>query len=201
MKSKKPISLTHRISSVTNSFVQCLLPDTAPSASETAAALHALGQEPGETVCVYCGVPANDADHLRPLVKYRRPTGYLNEARNRVPACSICNTSKGGQEWRQWMEGSAKQGLRGRGFSDAFIAERIAVLERFIAWGNVVRIDFEHIIGAERWIRYWNRLNDIEQLMIEAQREAALMRADISWSCGEHLYDDASSKHCTTCRR
>lgn len=180
MKAKRPIKLGHRVSTVTNSFVQCLLPDVAPSAEETRQALAVLGQEPDRTYCVYCGVPAADADHLRPLVRHRRPTGFLNDYRNRVPACGTCNTSKGGQDWRTWMRGPAAQGLRARGFSDKQIEARVSVLERFEAWASATPVDFERIVGAERWSAYWNRLDQIEEMMMDAQAEGTLLRAVIS---------------------
>lgn len=77
------------------------------------------------------------------------------------------------------MKGTAKQGLRSRGFGDAFIEDRVAVLDAFVAWGDVKSIDFEQLVGSQRWTSYWDKLTTIENLMIEAQIEATRIRSEI----------------------
>ena len=58
-----------------------------------------LGEEGAR--CAYCGDKASDWDHLRPLVVKRRPTGFISEIANLVPACGKCNQSKGNSPWRE----------------------------------------------------------------------------------------------------
>ena len=88
MKFRPPLKITSRTSSITNSFVQAIIPNVKPTETELEEALAVLGMSLKNRSCVYCGVSATDWDHLRPLVKYKRPTGFLNEARNLVPSCA-----------------------------------------------------------------------------------------------------------------
>jgi len=39
--------------------------------------------------CSYCGTPATEWDHLRPLVMNKKPTGYISEIHNLVPASPV----------------------------------------------------------------------------------------------------------------
>jgi hypothetical protein len=89
MKFRKPLTITSRTSSITNSFVQAIIPDIEPTQEEWVEALQVLGMTPDGITCVYCGAAATDWDHLRPLVRNKRPTGYINEIRNRVPSCGL----------------------------------------------------------------------------------------------------------------
>ena len=54
--------------------------------------------------CVYCGKPATHLDHLYPLIKDQKPTGYYSEIGNFVPCCSECNQKKGNKYWHQFMK-------------------------------------------------------------------------------------------------
>src|ERR1700686_3805297 len=103
MKLPRPLKITSRSSSITNSFVQAIVPTIDPSSEEIVEALRILGMSPESMACVYCGARTTDWDHLRPLVKNKRPTGYISEIRNLVPACGPCNQSKGASDWRTWI--------------------------------------------------------------------------------------------------
>jgi 5-methylcytosine-specific restriction endonuclease McrA len=107
MKQRPPLKITSRTSSITNSFVQAIIPAVAFSADEQREALAHLGMTPDDLHCAYCGAVTTDWDHLRPLVKKKRPTGYISEIRNLVPSCGPCNQSKGASDWRVWMTGKA----------------------------------------------------------------------------------------------
>src|SRR5262245_49836790 len=107
MKLRKPLTITSRTSSITNCFVQSIIPSIPATDGELDEALAILGMARDRITCAYCGATATDWDHLRPLVKNRRPTGYLDEVRNRVPSCNRCNQSKSGTEWRAWILGNA----------------------------------------------------------------------------------------------
>lgn len=48
--------------------------------------------------CAYCLAPAQEADHLEPLVR-----GGSDTPANIVPACRFCNRSKGPRTLLQWM--------------------------------------------------------------------------------------------------
>ena len=66
----------------------------------------------GACVCAYFGGPRTEWDHFRPLVTSQRPTGYITEIANLVPACGKCNQSKGSKPWREWITSKAKRSPR-----------------------------------------------------------------------------------------
>src|SRR5687767_102420 len=88
-------TMMSRKSSITNAFVNSLIPVIEPSAAEIAEALTILGMTVEDVRCAYCGDVASEWDHLRPLVVGRRPTGFISEIGNLVPSCGKCNQSKG----------------------------------------------------------------------------------------------------------
>jgi len=176
---RKLLKITSRVSSITNSFVQAIIPHVEPTDAERAEALAVLGQSDasGSLECVYCGAPASDWDHFRPLVRNKRPTGYINEIRNLVPSCGPCNQSKSGQDWKRWMDGTAKGSPRSRGVKD--IAQRIERLLAFEEWGDVHPIDLKALAGESQWNAYWEHLAEIERRMFAAQGEAERLQAAI----------------------
>lgn len=155
MKFRKTLKITSRTSSVTNGFVQAIIPCLEPTDAERTEAFLVLGIDSGNPTCVYCGSPATDWDHLRPLVKGKRPTGYFT---------GIQNLAKGSPKSR-----------RIAGF-----ASRIAALESFEAWSRHDPIEMREIVGSETWDSYWARLETIERQMHDAQREAVVIRAKIA---------------------
>lgn len=174
MKFRKTLKVTSRVSSVTNGFVQAIIPCVEPTELERAEALAVLGMAPGLETCVYCGARATDWDHLRPLVRGKRPTGYCNDVRNLVPSCGPCNQSKSGQNWEQWISGTSKGSPKTRGVTD--LAGRIEALKRFEDWSAHVALDMRGLVGDAVWDAYWKRLEAIELQMHEAQREAMVIR-------------------------
>ena len=167
MKFRRPLKITSRSSSITNSFVQAIIPTVRPTDAELGMALNELGMTFDTRACVYCGVSATDWDHLRPLVKGKRPTGFLNEARNLVPSCGPCNQSKSGAYWKDWMEGNAPGSPKRRGVKD--VAQRIATLAKFEEWGNLAPFPIQSAVTAEKWAAYWAALQEIQDKMSEAQ--------------------------------
>ncbi|MEJ1089056.1 HNH endonuclease [Microbacterium sp. Mu-80] len=171
------VRITGRSSSITNSFVNGIVPIIKPTAEQVDEALAVLGMEDG-VVCAYCGDTATEWDHLRPLVREQKPTGYIHEIHNLVPACGKCNQSKGNQEWRTWMFGPARLSPATRGI--AGLAQRAEVLERYAQWGEPTRVDFADAAGHELWEKHWANHAAILQLMREAESTAALIRARIA---------------------
>lgn len=178
MRARKPLKITSRTSSVTNGFVQAILPDSVVTQIDLDQIRIQVGQADGPLECVYCGRPATDWDHLRPLVSGKRPTGFLNEARNLVPSCGPCNQSKGGQEWRRWMMGTAIGSPKNKDVAD--VDTRVSLLERFERWGNAAPVDFVSIVGPDLWDRYWDKLEEIERLMHAAQIDADVIKRMIA---------------------
>src|ERR1700722_10343907 len=111
-------SMTSRKTSITNAFVSSIIPVVKPTDEEIAQALAVLGMTYETVSCVYCGDKCNAWDHLQPLVVNRRPTGYISEIANLVPACQPCNSSKGNARWRDWMAGKASQSPTTRGIKN-----------------------------------------------------------------------------------
>jgi hypothetical protein len=177
MKFKKPLKITSRSSSVTNGFVQAIIPSVEPTPEKRTEALAQLGMTNDAITCIYCGAFATDWDHLRPLVRKKRPTGYINEVRNLVPSCGPCNQSKSGSDWRRWMVSAARGSPKAKGVTD--LDERIARLEAFEAWGKVEPLDLRDLAGAAEWEAYWQRLATIEREMQEAQLQASELQAAI----------------------
>jgi hypothetical protein len=177
MKQRPPLKITSRTSSITNSFVQAIIPALAFSPDEQREALSHLGMILEDLHCVYCGAATTDWDHLRPLVKNKRPTGYISEIRNLVPSCGPCNQSKGASDWRVWMTGKARGSPTTR--SIAGVQERVARLAGFEAWGNVRPIAFEELISKAAWDGYWAQLDVVLDSMRAAQVKAAIVREEI----------------------
>jgi 5-methylcytosine-specific restriction endonuclease McrA len=84
-----------------------IIPVHAPTPEDELEALAVLEMSPEEICCAYCGDPHTEWDHLRSIIREKKPTGYITEIANLVPACGKCNQSKGGNHWRDWMLGSA----------------------------------------------------------------------------------------------
>lgn len=175
MKSRRPLTITSRTSSITNSFVQAILPSIEPSEKERNEAYKILEINPQKITCVYCGARATDWDHLRPLVRNKRPTGYINDVRNRVPSCAPCNQSKGAADWWKWMHSAARGSPRTKGVRD--IKLRMKRLERFEKWGRVEPLPLRDLVGPKKWDAYWSDLDVIVKKMFEAQAHAARVRA------------------------
>ena len=178
-----PVKILGRTSSITNSFVNGIIPVIQPTDAEIIEALTLLDMTPETKCCAYCGDDSTEWDHLLPIVKDRRPTGQISQIRNLVPACGKCNQSKGNKAWRDWMLGPAKRSPKTRGISD--LAERIARLETFEAWGQTKPMDIAVIVGAENWDAHWRNLDAIVSRMREAQAHAEILRVRLKSELGE----------------
>lgn len=170
-------TMVSRKSSITNAFVNSIIPVIPPSQEEVLAALGILGIDPEDLRCAYCGDRASEWDHLRPLVVNRRPTGFISEIANLVPSCGKCNQSKGNQNWRAWMLGKAYLSPAARGVAD--LAERVQRLEEYEKWREVLPIDFEAIVGPEAWARYWEDCESVVTALRQSQELANKLKAEI----------------------
>ena len=98
------MSVTGRSSSITNAFIDAIIPAVDPTEEEKLEALRILQIDPKDIRCAYCGDKATEWDHLRPIITIQEPTGYITEIANLVPSCGKCNQSKGnhtgGSGWR-----------------------------------------------------------------------------------------------------
>jgi hypothetical protein len=160
-------SMKSRKTSITNAFVSAIIPVVRPTPEEIAEALAVLGMTADKVTCIYCGDKCNAWDHLRPLVIGRRPTGYISEIANLVPACQPCNSSKGNSPWRDWMTGNAPQSPKNRGVAD--VQSRMERLAAFERWRQPTYVDFAAIVGREEYEKYWLELDRIISEMEKSQ--------------------------------
>jgi len=184
-KMPNAVKITGRTSSITNSFVNGIIPVINPSESEINKALEILEMTPETVCCAYCGDAMTEWDHFRPLVVDKQPTGYITEIHNLVPACSKCNQSKGNSNWETWMRGSAKQSPATRRIKD--MEHRIELLRNYEKWDSPkypTRIDIQKIIGDEKWKKHWDNCNEIKRLMNESQALSNEIQNDIKKSIG-----------------
>jgi len=172
------MKITGRSSSITNAFINSIIPVVPPSAGDVQQALEILGMTPDTFQCAYCGSVASEWDHLRPLVKDKKPTGYISEIHNLVPSCGKCNQSKGNKEWKTWMLSTAKLSPTARGIKD--IPERVQRLEAYENSKTPTKMDFSAIVGQEIWARHQNNLERVQSLMRESQELAAMINAEVA---------------------
>ena len=166
-KMPKAVKIIGRTSSITNSFVNGIIPVIEPTEEEIKEALSILGMNKDTICCSYCGDRYTEWDHLRPLVINKTATGYVSEIHNLVPACGKCNQSKGNQYWLAWMYGNAKLSPATRKIQD--IDERSKRLKEYENWGTPLKVDIESIIGKYKWQQHWENCEKITSLMHESQ--------------------------------
>ncbi|MCK8476039.1 HNH endonuclease [Microbacterium aurugineum] len=172
----KPVRIMGRSSSITNSFVNGIIPVVVPTEAEVRAALEILGML-DRVSCSYCGDTSTEWDHLRPLVSNQRPTGYISEIHNLVPACGKCNQSKGNKDWLTWMCSSAPLSPKSRGVPD--IEDRIARLQEYERQASPTRVDFEAAVGPDLWQQHWAHHKHLLELMRAADQDAQEIRARV----------------------
>lgn len=172
-----PVSITGRSSTITNSFVNGIIPVFPPSVEEIVEALSVLGMSVEEVCCAYCGGPFTEWDHLRPLVKAKRPTGYVSEIANLVPACGKCNQSKGGSDWRTWLIGGARLSPTTKGIAN--LEEKVARLEAYEQWREPRKVDFSTAAGEALWTQHWQNHERMLALMKECEVTASQIRAAV----------------------
>ena len=173
-----PVSVLGRSSSITNSFINGIIPSRYPSEEEVAEALSLLHLDPTDLRCAYCGDKSTEWDHLRPLISGQDPTGYISEIQNLVPACGKCNQSKGNSHWRSWMLGNAKLCPRVRCIADLEI--RIARLEKFEQWREPTKLNIPEVVGEELWREYKANWRQLLDAMRNSQELSHRLKAKLS---------------------
>jgi hypothetical protein len=173
----KLIKIIGRSSSITNAFINSIIPVIYPTENEIKHALQILEIDLENVECAYCGEIASEWDHLRPLVKNQKPTGYISEIKNLVPACGKCNQSKGNKNWNVWISSDAKLSPKSKGVAD--LKERIKRLEKYEKWGDPKNIDFEKLVGKKLWNLHWQNWTSILEKMKETQSLAEIINKKI----------------------
>ncbi len=165
-----PVKIKARSSSITNAFVNGIIPTVDPTEEQIDEVLNILGMTRETICCSYCGDKYTEWDHFRPLILNKKPTGYISEIYNLVPACGKCNQSKGNKNWKTWMFSDATLSPKTRGVKD--IKERAKRLQNFEDkyTNQLIKVDFESIVGSEMWNEHWNNHKRIISLFDESQR-------------------------------
>ncbi len=172
-----PMKITGRSSSITNAFINSIIPVVIPSAEEVKKALTILGMTPETFQCAYCGNKATEWDHLRPLVKNKMPTGYISEIHNLIPSCGKCNQSKGNKDWKAWMLSDATLSPTSRGIKD--IPQRIKRIEDYEKFHTPTKMDFASIVGTDVWTQHQCNLEKVQLILRESQVLATKINAEV----------------------
>jgi 5-methylcytosine-specific restriction endonuclease McrA len=172
-----PGNIAGRSSSITNAFFNAIIPIVTPSEDEELEALSILQMDPTDIRCAYCGDKSTEWDHLRPIITDQKPTGFITEIANLVPACGKCNQSKGKADWRTWMRSSARLSPTTRGKTD--VETRIARLASYEQWRQPTKIPFEKIVNGDLWQSHQTNLSSVIDLLKESQKLAKEIRTAV----------------------
>jgi len=172
------MSVTGRSSSITNAFINAIIPIVEPTQEEELEALRILQLDPEDIRCAYCGDKSTEWDHFRPIISNQEPTGYITEIANLVPSCGKCNQSKGKSHWLVWIESGARLSPKSRGVPD--LNSRIERLKMFEAWRQPRKIDFATVVGPEMWRRHRENWRSVLELLKKSQKLAAEIRMIIA---------------------
>ncbi len=173
-----PMSVMGRSSSITNAFVNAIIPVIEPTEEEELEALRILQIDPTDIRCAYCGDKYTEWDHLRPIISNQEPTGYITEIANLVPSCGKCNQSKGKSYWRTWMEGNARLSPKSRGVSN--LADRVARLQKYEAWREPRKLDFAKVAGPKLWELHRKNWRNVLDLLKTSQEIANEIRSIVA---------------------
>jgi hypothetical protein len=174
------MTIAGRSSSITNAFVNAIIPTVFPTESEVAEALAVLGMSPDDVRCAYCGDRYTEWDHLRSLVVDQKPTGYISELANLVPSCGKCNQSKGKKPWRQWLRSKAPRCPGMRGIAD--LEARMMRLEAYEERSPATHFDFQAIVGEELWLEHWENWRETLDQLRKSQSHAEKLKTRIAAS-------------------
>lgn len=199
MKTKSPfrmpkaVKITGRSSSITNSFVNGIIPRIKPTEEQIIAALAVLGMDENNVACAYCGDAITEWDHLNPLVIDKQATGFISEIQNLVPSCGKCNQSKGNKNWKAWMLSDAPNSPTSKRIPD--LQERIERLEEYERLFTPHKLDFEKIVGPELWKEHWANNEAIQEMMRESQRLSEKIRCLIAEKATGTKSSDQPQRH------
>lgn len=156
------VKITGRTSSITNSFVNGIIPIIKPTEEEVKKALVELEMSDGIR-CAYCGGKYSEWDHFHPIVDDKKPSGYISEINNLVPCCSFCNSKKGNKDWREYMDKvrdhDGQKERRRELLEEYERKDRIKISEE----------EFKSICGEEDWAEHWDNLDKLVEQMRKYQ--------------------------------
>lgn len=173
-------TIKSRTSTIAKSLATSIIPRIEPTQDEINR-VKAFFPVDGELKlkCAYCSDPATEWDHFHPLIKDKKPSGYVTEIFNLVPCCRNCNSSKGNREWRDWMENSNSEKSPQRRKDPELIKANKDRLEeyddtkkfpkRIIEWSNV-----------DGFKKYWENYDKICEAIDEAQNQAEEVKKNLA---------------------
>ncbi|PAD35827.1 HNH endonuclease [Terribacillus saccharophilus] len=183
----KAVKITGRSSSITNSFVNGIIPTIPPTEKELEEVLALLGMTEGVR-CAYCGGESTEWDHFRPLVRNKKPTGYISEIQNLVPACGKCNQSKGNKYWREWILSDARLSPKTRAVEHLDVL--VNQLEKYESWSRPTIVDFEKVVGSKVWEEHWENCERIHRLMKESQQLSDYIKVAVAKDVADDKLND-----------
>jgi 5-methylcytosine-specific restriction endonuclease McrA len=162
---KTPIQMkiTGRTSTMTHAFITSIISQIEPTDDQIRESLGILQMSPDNITCAYCGDFATEWGHLRPLVKDKKPTGFISEIHNLVPSCGKCNQSKGNKYWKDWINSKAKLSPKSRNTKN--LDKLVERLEEYEKWSNAQAIDFEKVVDTALWNQHWSNRQKLFNLM------------------------------------
>lgn len=172
------MKITGRSSSITNAFINSIIPVIQPTEVQVKEALSILEMTYDDFQCTYCGTTATEWDHLRPLVLNKKPTGYVSEIHNFVPSCGKCNQSKGNKDWRKWIISDAPLSPKSKNIIN--LNDRIRLLDKYENWKEPTRMAFESIVGKEKWNQHWSNWEKVIKFMSESQELSEVINRQVN---------------------
>jgi 5-methylcytosine-specific restriction endonuclease McrA len=174
-----------RSSSVTNAFFNGIIPYVKPTESDyediISKKLVELDKDKNY-LCVYCGEnKANSWDHIRPLIVDKRPSGYIHEISNLIPACSSCNSSKG----NKWVDDFFETSKRLKKIPKDVLEERKKKVKTYMDYFEnkygVIKIPFEEFPKdlANEFEEYVKSLEEIHQKLKDATKKSDILHESL----------------------
>lgn len=169
------LKITSRSSSITNAFVNGVIPVIKPTGQEISEALAQLGMSSDNMFCAYCGGQHETWDHFEPIVKDKLPTGYITELYNLIPCCNTCNSSKSGSNWFDWIEKSSPKSPKGR---NQYSVERIDTIKQYEKWciSKRTTFDIKELENDQFWKTHWENHSKVLDLMKQSQNTSDQLR-------------------------
>ena len=176
-KKLRPHRIHGRKSTLTTAFASAIAPRDDYEPDRVNRVIRDLRQNPSNLKRVFCGKPATSWDHLVPLIKDKKFSGYGHWLGNLVPCCTDCNALKRGVDWRDFLKSQDPSN---------FHAKKTLLLRHVEKYGRtkISSRKIERLCGAE--MRHLDKLRDgIFDRMKEADRVASVIHERLQKSQGK----------------
>lgn len=173
-------TITGRSSAIRAAFIKAIIPEIKPSEKEINACLEHLPHTQSGKYCSYCGInPSTEWDHFRAVTEEQKPTGYITDIYNLVPACGKCNQSKGNKHWEVWINTEATNAPGGR--SDVKnLNVIIENLRSFEKWSDQFRFKMSDMfLNGQELKEYLNECEDLIDSLSKYQEKATDLKQKV----------------------